>query len=290
MRLGIGMAIVLLTGIALQAQAPRVPSPLARAEVHEFTSSINGRTYRVFTALPEAYAKEAAARFPVVYVTDGNYLFGMTAQIYGVLRLSRDMPEAIIAAVSPAGVDERNPSLAVRQIDLTPTQVPDRERENEKTLGQPVPTGGAAAFLRVLREELIADMEKRYRTNGDRTYVGWSLGGLFGAYALFHAPDLFNRMVLVSPSLWWDGGIVAKYEEQYAAQHKSLPVRLFMSDGELESDSMIGSMKRLSQALERRRYEGLRVATRIFEGESHTSTVPVAVTRGLRTVFADETK
>ena len=72
--------------------------------------------------------------------------------------------------------------------------------------------------------------------------------------------------------------------------HKSLPVRLFMSVGELETDRMVGSMKRLAQALMSRHYEGLDLHPRIFEGESHPSTFPVAVTRGLKTVFENVPK
>jgi hypothetical protein len=62
-----------------------------------------------------------------------------------------------------------------------------------------------------------------------------------------------------------------------------------MSMGEGENDTMIGPMRRLENAMRSRRYEGLQVTTRIFPGERHLSTFPVAVTRGLRTVFADPT-
>ena len=93
-------------------------------------------------------------------------------------------------------------------------------------------------------------------------------------------------MILVSPSLWWDGDIATRYEEAYAAKHTSLPVRLFMSDGELETANMLSSMRQLASALTRRKYEGLQLHTRIFEGESHMTTFPVALTRGLTTVFA----
>jgi predicted alpha/beta superfamily hydrolase len=116
------------------------------------------------------------------------------------------------------------------------------------------------------------------------------LGGLFGAYALFQSPDTFKRMILVSPSLWWDDDLPFKQEETYAASHKELPVHLFMSDGELEVYNMIGPMRQLASKLASRKYKGLDVQTRIFEGENHTSTFPVAVTRGLKTVFAEESK
>lgn len=64
-------------------------------------------------------------------------------------------------------------------------------------------------------------------------------------------------------------------------------VRLFMSMGETENDTMLGPMRRLATVMTDRHYQGLALSTRIFEGEEPLSTFPVAVTRGLRTVFGE---
>ena len=63
-----------------------------------------------------------------------------------------------------------------------------------------------------------------------------------------------------------------------------------MSVGELESDTMLGPIRRFETMLTERHYQGLDVTTRIFEGEQHLSTFPVAVTRGLTMVFAEASK
>lgn len=273
---------------ALLAQDPASRVSLVRTERREFKSNVNGRTYSVSVSLPRDYAPDSAARYPVVYLTDPYWTFGMTVQTQVLLRTGGMTPDMIIIGIAPAGVDEDGLAAnAERAFDLTPTRVEREERERSETYKREVRTGGAEAFLRVVREELIPDVERRYRTNGDRTYVGYSLGGLFGAFALFRAPDTFQRMVLVSPSLWWDDHVAFKYEEAYAAQHKSLPVRLFMSMGETENDTMLGPMRRLARVMTDRHYQGLALRTRIFESEEHLSTFPVAVTRGLRTVFEE---
>jgi enterochelin esterase-like enzyme len=59
-------------------------------------------------------------------------------------------------------------------------------------------SGGGSTFLRVLTEELLPDIDRRYRTSDDRTLTGFSLAGLFGAYALFQAPNKFRRMILAA--------------------------------------------------------------------------------------------
>ena len=142
------------------------------------------------------------------------------------------VPDALIVGIVRSGVEEdtREGSAvgAERAFDLTPTRNVDEERRYRGEYKRDVRTGGGAAFLRVLIEELIPDIEARYRANGDRTLVGYSMGGLFGAYVLFQSPETFKRIVLVSPSLWWDGGVIAKHEQTYAEKHKDLRVRLFM--------------------------------------------------------------
>jgi uncharacterized protein len=275
---------------AVSAQTPPLQVSLPRTERYDFTSKVNDQAYRVYVSMPQAYVHEPAARYPVIYLTDATWVFGITVQTQVLLRMGGLMPEAMVVGISRAGVDEGNAesrlAAAERVPDLTPTRIENEEARFKREYQRDARTGGAPEFLRVIREELIPEIERRDRTNGNRTYVGYSLGGLFGAYALFNAPDVFQRMILVSPSLWWDEGITTKYEEAYAAKHISLPVRLFMSDGELETANMLASMRQLASALTRRKYEGLQLHTRIFEGESHLSTFPVAITRGLITVFA----
>lgn len=292
-RRAISMLIMAAAIVPVSAQEalPRVSLP--RTESRDFISKINNREYSVLVSLPPGYTQDATTRFPVIYLTDANWVFATTAQTHFLLSFGNMVPAALIVGIVRAGVEEdRRPGNTVgaeRFLDLTPTRVAEEERSRSKEYQREVGTGGAAAFLRVVREELIPDVERRYRTNGDRTFIGYSLGGLFGIYTLFHQPEIFQRMILVSPSVFWDGNVVYKYEEAYASAHQSLPVRLFMSMGEGENDTMIGPMRRLENAMRSRRYEGLQISTRIFTGERHLSTFPVAVTRGLRTVFADPT-
>jgi predicted alpha/beta superfamily hydrolase len=66
--------------------------------------------------------------------------------------------------------------------------------------------GGSAAFRRFLREELVPEVERRYRTTRERGIVGESLAGLFVVETLLTDPSLFTHYVAFDPSLWWNGG------------------------------------------------------------------------------------
>lgn len=57
-----------------------------------------------------------------------------------------------------------------------------------------------------IEKELQPFIAAKYKTNNDKTIIGESLGGLFATEVLLKKPTLFNRYIIVSPSLWWDNG------------------------------------------------------------------------------------
>jgi hypothetical protein len=57
-----------------------------------------------------------------------------------------------------------------------------------------------------------------------------------------------------------------------------------MGVGSLEEEARIANMRRLCQALQGRGYDGLQLAMRVFEGQTHSSVVPYILT-GLNEVY-----
>ena len=112
--------------------------------------------------------------------------------------------------------------------------------------------------------------------------MGSSYGGLFTLFALFHETALFQRYVLTSPAIGFDNGVTFTYEENHAASHRQLPVRLFMAIGELEETSGFQSFV---NRLKSRNYDGLRLQSRILEGMGHSGEKAEGYTRGLQAVF-----
>ena len=49
-------------------------------------------------------------------------------------------------------------------------------------------------------------IEKIYKTNNSKTIIGQSAGGLLATEILIKKPKLFNKYIIISPSLWWDNG------------------------------------------------------------------------------------
>jgi predicted alpha/beta superfamily hydrolase len=116
--------------------------------------------------LPDSYAKDASRRFPVVYVTDGHLIFPLISSIYRGMYLGKEanLPELIIVGVDNKQVDTWSAS---RFVNLTPTRSLKREAELPILL-RGVHTGEGPAFLRVLTEEVLPDIDRRYRTSAIR--------------------------------------------------------------------------------------------------------------------------
>lgn len=144
--------------------------------------------------LPEGYQKNDTTKYPLVYLLDGSADedFIHIAGLYQfnsfpwVARVSKSI------VVGIATVD--------RQRDFTYPTTIEKDRNKYKTAGH------SASFISFIEKELQPFVERTFNTNGSKTIIGQSLGGLLATEILFTKPYLFNQYIIVSPSLWWDNG------------------------------------------------------------------------------------
>jgi predicted alpha/beta superfamily hydrolase len=122
----------------------------------------------------------------------------------------------------------------------------------------------------------------------DRWLVGHSFSGLFGLRVLFTEPDLFDKYLLASPSIWWHDRAILELEEAHAAAHDDLAARVFLSAGDLEDDQfgqayrMGGNVRELTGRLAGRGYANLEISHVVLPEENHSSTIGAAISHGLR--------
>jgi uncharacterized protein len=250
------------------------------------------RNYLISVALPDGYTKDHAP-YPVLYAADANAEFGTVVETARLLSVSKELPDLVIV-----GVGYPNPGQgfkaagAARFRDLTPTADPAFMQEfanaaQQDVLLSPSASGGAAEFLSFIRGELVPTIEQTYNVSPEnRAWFGHSLGGLFGVYMLFNNDGLFRRFVIGSPSLFWNNRSMLAAEEVFAASGSALRARVFLSVGLLEEPSMVSDLRTFVATLERRRYQGLELQAQFFGDETHLSSVPAAISRGLRFVYS----
>jgi len=186
----------------------------------KFNSRIMGEERTIWVRVPASYNDVSSSNqnYPVVYVLDGKSAFFPVTGVISFMsekdHVNYQIPEMIIV-----GVDTEN-----RFRDLTPnasTRQPNGEEAKtpeQKLMMQG--SGGGEQFLKFLKEEVFTYIEKQYRTNPFRIYIGHSLGGLTATYTFLKHPEFFNATISIDPSLWWDG---AKYVNEAPALLKNLP-------------------------------------------------------------------
>jgi uncharacterized protein len=246
---------------------PRVRLP--GTEVRRLESAATGRSYDIYVRFPDKYQQSAARQYPVLYVLDGQWDFKLLDSIYGGLFYDDFVPEMVIVGVTYSG---DNPDYGtLRAMDYTPA-------------GSIPGSGGAPKFLAFFKDELIPFIEANYRADASRrVLMGSSFGGSFTLYAMFADPELFSGYVAASPAVPYGNWAVFDQEAEYAKQHQDLPVRLFLSVGELEELSQ--PVQDFMQVIKNRGYRGLEMETMVIAGERHAGNKPEAFNRGLRYIF-----
>jgi predicted alpha/beta superfamily hydrolase len=235
--------------------------------------------------MPRSY-HDGVRPYPILYALDANAGFGTLVEGHRMMSLRKDLPDVLIAGVGYP-VEDFAETLEVRRRDLTPT--PDRDDLAEGPRSEEAPRSGQAdEFLRFLREELFPTIEGRYHVDsGDRGLLGVSFGGLFAVYALFTDPSAFRRYVIGSPSLWWDDGVLFDMAEA-AEKHDYAGVRVFLSVGAEEEDTVVRDVRRLAGILQSERFRNLRLRSCAFEGETHLSVGGATLWRGLKEVYGPD--
>lgn len=181
-------ALSLFIVIHLHGQLPDLPI------VHDsLYSAILKEGRRLEIVLPANYDPKSNKKYDVLYVTDGEWNTRIVSNIRQFLNI-QFIPENIIVSIPNVYPNNMNQ----RGRDFTPTH----------TGGMPE-SGGAANFLSFIKNELLPYINSKYKTNGENTLYGSSLGGIFAMYALCKEPQLFQSYLMADPAWWWDNNYIS---------------------------------------------------------------------------------
>jgi predicted alpha/beta superfamily hydrolase len=189
---------------------------------------------------PPGYSDDPSRRFPVLYMHDGQNVFdratSATGEEWSVDETAERLIEAgeiqplIIVGVYNAGA---------RRIDqYTPT------RDARKRIG-----GKADAYARMLVNEIKPLIDRRYRTlrSASNTGLGGSsLGGLLTMHLGLRYHTVFNRLAVLSPSVWWDDRAIVR---EVQALRAKLPLRIWLDSGTAEGAEVTRDTRLLRDAL-----------------------------------------
>lgn len=277
------VSALMLFAVHALAEEPSFVGPvtLDRSEQYLFPSKAVGDTLRLDVVLPIGYV-ESETRYPVVYVTDSNYLLTSAAATQ-LAQVTDELPDMILVGIGwdVPGIPD---TAQIRVRDFSPTCV---EEPNGETPPPEDLCGGADNFIAFIENELKPFVNGKYRTTDDTTLVGYSFGGLFALHVLFSRSEVFDRYVIGSASMWWDGGLLFDQEAQFAKQNEDLNKVVYLSAGAEEGEGTIPNTYRMYESLLSRDYPGLKIHLEILADETHMMGINATVMRGLRSVLTD---
>jgi predicted alpha/beta superfamily hydrolase len=226
--------------VAVTPAAP-APDPVLPHQTFTIDSRALGETRLINLYTPPGYDQAAGAGYPVLYVPDGG--------------VEEDFPHVTNDIDAAIRAGEMSPVIVVgienteRRRDMTgPTEV-----EEDRKIAPRV--GGSAAFRAFIRDELMTEIDRRVRGNGQTAIIGESLAGLFVVETFFQEPELFDISIALSPSLWWNAqALVGSAKARLRARPRSNQTLYLASAGD---DDRGDAVKALAEALREAAPEGL---------------------------------
>ncbi|GAB4422132.1 MAG: alpha/beta hydrolase-fold protein [Bacteroidia bacterium] len=191
-----------------QRTTPRVTTALPSVQVFDEALDLPSlqRQRRIWVCLPPGYAEDTA-RYPVLYMHDGQNLFDQALAFSGEWQVD----ESLDSLARGGGL-----RLIVVGIDNGGTH----RMDEYSPWPNPRHGGGEGeVYLHDLVHTLKPAIDRHYRTLADPAHtgiMGSSMGGLISYYAGLRYPEVFGRVGVFSPSFWF-----SPQARQYAATRQA---------------------------------------------------------------------
>jgi len=195
----------------------------------------------VLVYLPPSYGTEAARRYPVLYMHDGQNLFdratsfGAEWEVDQTLEAaSEDGLEAIVVGLLNLGdarLDEYSPW-------------PDEKHAKG---------GRGDLYLDFIVQTVKPIIDADFRTHPDRRstgIAGSSMGGLISLYGFFRNHDTFGFCGVMSPALWYGGRKIYGFVEKAPF----VPGRVYVDVGTQEGKQELTDVRQLKELLTKKGY------------------------------------
>jgi predicted alpha/beta superfamily hydrolase len=241
--------------------------PLAQQHVTIEIESVALRTSRRVTVwLPDE--SHSNARYPVLYLNDGQNLFDPARAFGGVTWRVAETAAALIecGAIPPLAIVGIDHGGMLRAREYLPVE-DERNPSARKPLG--------AAYAHFVTAELMPRIERAFpvaRGPSQTGFGGSSYGAIAALYTVIRAPGVFGRLLLESPSLYVGRAALLRQ----ARTSRRWPQRIYLGVGTNETsradwnDETVSHVTRLAATLRAARLGPRRLRVAIEEGASHS--------------------
>jgi hypothetical protein len=212
----------------------------------KFESVILGGEVTYLEHLPDSYEK-SGKKYPVIYTMNGQITSQFANDAATLDNLSNDrVPDMILIGISNTGAAGKYWSC------------PDDSGH----------VNNGETFYTFLRDELIPEINKNYRTNGYQILSGQSNTGLFVMYNFLFYPDLFNAYIIASPMFGWCPDFFMNKTTSFLKDHPDLNKMLYISYGDLDYLQVLNYINDYKEIL-KQSPESLEWKVDLIENSSH---------------------
>ena len=197
-----------------------------------FHSEVLGNRRDVLVYLPPGYSRLSRRRYPVLYLHDGQNVFDAATSFAGVewgvdeaaqRLIGRKLVEPLII-VAVANIGEER----IHEYAPTPGVIEPKDKPKKRSRGL------ARIYGQFLIEELKPYIDRKYRTQREAEFTGLggsSLGGLATLAMGILFPQAFTRLIVMSPSIWWDDFSVYRLVDMV---EEKPPLKIWLDTGTAE--------------------------------------------------------
>lgn len=192
-------AVFLLMASSAHASTPTLASsqnPASIVKVQLESAAFASDRLKANIHLPPGYGADSTARYPVLYLNDGQDAAAVGLEDALATLYAQDAIEKIIVVA----------------VDMLPDRMGTYGLSDRKA-GRSTPGDSrygavgsrAHDYSEWVAHELVPYVDARYRTRpeaADRTVLGWSLGGLNAFNLGWQYPEVFGQVGAFSPSFW----------------------------------------------------------------------------------------
>jgi len=286
MKLAITILIAFITSQAFaqseKTNKPDNTKPFTIGVIDQVYSKELGENRVLNIYLPEGYNKADSAKYPVAYLLDGSadedFIHVAGLYQFNSFEWINRVPKTIVVGI--ATVDRKH--------DFTfPTTI-EADRKKYPT------TGHSDKFIAFIEKELKPFIEQKYKANNSSTIIGQSLGGLLITEILLKHPTLFNKYIIISPSIWWDNGSLLNQDSPMLKNTFSQKTAIYIGVGKegLAPTAMPRVMEvdanLLAEKIKSTKSKTVKVYFDYLPDEDHSTISHQAISNALRLIYADK--
>ena len=248
--------------------------------------SNEGNQYKLKVTFPAEY--NLSESYKTLYYLDAWWLSELVLGSYAILNLTNSVEDVVLVGISLEGSEldwntQRNRDFTPSAYDINKMgfQLKGGSGENGVDL-TPETTGKANAFSEFLNNKVFKFVENKYSNiTESRGLIGHSFGGLFGIYSMQNHLEMFNDLILISPSAWWNKSELLDETRFSSFNNLNRDTKIHLSYGGAESRLITASNQSLNLILNGLKNENFNFKFEAYENKNHHSVLSRAIYDGL---------